>query len=270
MEDGCEINLVPKPGYFRGFGWKLGFLIALFCLHFYCGVLQPLALIFSGFVVFCNPCVLISTRDTAKGIAGRLLWWCPTSAVLGVERTIHLPVNAVVQSKTETTDWLREVACVVNPGFVLLTDLYWDIIFLPHWLPYLECSWVPFPHPPHESINKAATKLRYGLHSFLGTDDTQAYICLLNRRAKRYSSILASSASHVFYVLVVSIWEHNQLFHFSSFRMSCRFPPGLCSRCPLSFPLTSKNPSEAFSRSLWLFNKGSCFQGEKVHWVSYQ
>lgn len=44
----------------------------------------------------------------------------------------HLPGNAVVQTKTETPDWLREVACMVNLGFLLLIDLYWDAILLPH------------------------------------------------------------------------------------------------------------------------------------------
>lgn len=91
-------------------------------------------------------------------MAGRLLWWCPTSAVLGSEKN-HLPGNAVVQTKTETADWVCQVACIVNLGFVLLTDLYWNIIFLPHWLSHLKCSWVLLPHPSHESINKAAKKL---------------------------------------------------------------------------------------------------------------
>jgi len=69
------------------------------------------------------------------------------------------PGNAVVQTKTETTDWPCEVACVVNTGFVLLRDLYWGILLLPHWLSHLEGSWILLLHPSHESMNKAANKL---------------------------------------------------------------------------------------------------------------
>lgn len=122
-------SIVLKAGYFKGFWWKNEDFLLLSLTWIFTIVFCSLLFHFPW--IFCLVqfiCVNICKRE------GQRNGW-QTSSVMSNIWSIwrgekHLPGTAVVQTKTEATDWLWEMACLANPGFALLTDLFWDIFIL--------------------------------------------------------------------------------------------------------------------------------------------